>query len=161
MLILLRPLGLALWIATLAYLLQPQWMQWSQWPLPALLRWLGLPIALLGDLMLYGSLSYLGKNLTDTVAVRPQATLVTGGPYRYVRHPFYVAVTVIFAGFVLLTANWLIGLFGLLIMTLLAVRTRREEAELIARFGDDYRRYMSATGRFLPRWDRRPVAKDF
>jgi protein-S-isoprenylcysteine O-methyltransferase Ste14 len=30
-------------------------------------------------------------------------------------------------------------------------RTNREEENLIARFGDDYRRYMERTGRFFPR----------
>jgi protein-S-isoprenylcysteine O-methyltransferase Ste14 len=33
----------------------------------------------------------------------------------------------------------------------LAIRTPTEEANLIAKFGDDYRAYMQRTGRFLPR----------
>jgi protein-S-isoprenylcysteine O-methyltransferase Ste14 len=31
------------------------------------------------------------------------------------------------------------------------MRTRKEEQNLIARFGDDYRNYMQRTGRFVPR----------
>ena len=39
----------------------------------------------------------------------------------------------------------LAGLFGLMV-----VRTRTEEENLVARFGDSYRAYMKRTGRFLP-----------
>lgn len=37
-----------------------------------------------------------------------------------------------------------------LILLLLALRSRVEEANLLNRFGDDYRNYMDRTGRFLP-----------
>jgi protein-S-isoprenylcysteine O-methyltransferase Ste14 len=40
-------------------------------------------------------------------------------------------------------------------MALLVIRTRREEEQLVARFGDSYRDYMNRTGRFLPRVGRR------
>jgi protein-S-isoprenylcysteine O-methyltransferase Ste14 len=41
------------------------------------------------------------------------------------------------------------------VVTLLVVRTRREEDHLVRRFGDEYRKYMNGTGRFLPRWGAR------
>jgi protein-S-isoprenylcysteine O-methyltransferase Ste14 len=33
---------------------------------------------------------------------------------------------------------------------LIVIRTRREEERLLARFGDEYRKYTERTGRFLP-----------
>ena len=33
----------------------------------------------------------------------------------------------------------------------MAIRTPQEEANLIAKFGDEYRQYMKRTGRFLPK----------
>jgi len=41
--------------------------------------------------------------------------------------------------------RWQEGLFVLIV-----IRTRKEEALLLARFGDAYRGYMERTGRFLP-----------
>jgi protein-S-isoprenylcysteine O-methyltransferase Ste14 len=38
-----------------------------------------------------------------------------------------------------------------MVIALLAARTPREEEKLIEKFGDQYRAYMSRTGRFLPR----------
>lgn len=152
----LRLAGLCLWICTFAYLLYPASAQWAAVPLPRWLRWCGVVSGTLCSLLMYWTLSSLGKNLTDTVITRAQATLVTRGPYRWVRHPFYVTAALLMASVTLLTANWLIGLSGLVIMTLLVIRTPNEEQKLIERFGDEYRHYMQTTGRFLPRMAGRP-----
>ena len=40
---------------------------------------------------------------------------------------------------------------GAVLFGLFAIRTRTEEENLVARFGDGYRDYMKRTGRFLPR----------
>ena len=77
--------------------------------------------------------------------------LVTGGPYRFVRHPFYGAAALFTLAMSLMAANWFLLLMGMLLLSLLVLRTSKEEANLIARFGDDYRGYMARTGRFFPR----------
>jgi protein-S-isoprenylcysteine O-methyltransferase Ste14 len=100
---------------------------------------------------MYWTLSSLGRNLTDTVVTRSNACLVTHGPYRLVRHPFYVTAALLMASVTMLTANWLIGLSSLIVLTLLAIRTPKEEELLIQRFGQQYRDYMARTGRFFPR----------
>jgi protein-S-isoprenylcysteine O-methyltransferase Ste14 len=138
-------------MSTFAYLLFPASVQWAALPLPVWLRWSGVVAGALCSLLMYWTLSSLGRNLTDTVVTRANAQLVTHGPYRWVRHPFYVTAALLILSVTLLSANWLIGLCGLLVMSLLAVRTPKEEQMLIARFGDDYRAYMAATGRFFPR----------
>ena len=93
----------------------------------------------------------LGKNLTDTVVTRKDHTLVTTGPYRYVRHPFYLAFFVAVMGGAIVAANWFILLAGMIPCGFLIARTRIEEEKLIDRFGDEYREYMAKTGRFVPR----------
>jgi len=150
----LRLAGLCLWVVTFAYLLYPQSVLWASLPWPGWLRWIGLVTGALCIVLMYWTLSSLGKNLTDTVVTRAQATLVTHGPYRWVRHPFYVTAALLMASLTLLTANWLIGVSSLAVMALLALRTPKEEQKLIERFGDDYRRYMATTGRYLPRLSR-------
>lgn len=147
----LRLAGLCLWIATFRYLLFPDFFSWASVPLPEWVRWGGVVIGALCSLLMYWTLSSLGKNLTDTVVTRKEAILVTHGPYRWVRHPFYVTAALLMASVTVLTANWLIGLTSLLVLSFLAVRTPKEEAMLIERFGDQYRDYMTKTGRFVPR----------
>jgi protein-S-isoprenylcysteine O-methyltransferase Ste14 len=79
---------------------------------------------------------------------------VTSGPYRYVRHPFYLAGFVALVGGSLATANWFLLLASLVPLGFLVARTRIEEDKLIERFGDEYRNYMAKTGRFFPRFGR-------
>ncbi len=148
--IVLRMAGLLLWISTIAYLFDPSLMPWTTVPLPSWVRWTGVAMGGLCSLLMYWTLSSLGKNLTDTVVTRTEATLVTHGPYRWVRHPFYVTAALLMTSVTVLSANWLIGLSSLLVLTLLAIRTPKEEQMLIERFGDQYRDYMSRTGRFIP-----------
>ena len=146
----LRLAGLSLFLSTLAYVLVPTSVQWAAVPLPDWFRWCGAISGGLSSLLMYWTLSSLGKNLTDTVVTRTEATLVTHGPYRWVRHPFYVTTALLMASVTVLSANGLIGLTCLLVLGLLAVRTPREEQMLIERFGPQYRDYMSRTSRFLP-----------
>lgn len=147
----LRLAGACLFISTLAYLLYPAKVAWAALPLPGWLRWSGAFTGGLGVLLAYWTLTSLGKNLTDTVVVRKAATLVTHGPYRWVRHPFYVTAGLLMISVTVLAANWQIGLTGLVVMTLLVIRTTQEEQLLLDRFGAEYRDYMRTTGRFFPR----------
>lgn len=150
----LRLTGLGLWAAVLAYLISPTSIAWAQLPLPVWVRWIGVAAGLLCSLLMYWTMSSLGKNLTDTVVTRADATLVTHGPYRYVRHPFYITAALLMGSAALITASGLVGLAGALIITLLVVRTSKEEARLIDKFGQPYRDYMATTGRFFPRLGR-------
>ena len=93
----------------------------------------------------------LGKNLTDTVVTRQEHTLVTRGPYRWVRHPFYDSAALLMVAISLIASNWFLFLTGVVAVSLLIIRTRTEEQKLVARFGDSYRLYMQQTGRFVPR----------
>ena len=93
----------------------------------------------------------LGKNITPTVETREEHELVTGGPYRWVRHPLYTVGTSFFVSLSIVAANWFTGLASLVGLVMLLIRLPKEEEKLIERFGDEYRSYMQRTGRLLPR----------
>jgi protein-S-isoprenylcysteine O-methyltransferase Ste14 len=150
-----RPLAGVLLASLLAYLVRPGLMSWSSLPLPAWLRWAGVPIGFAAACLLLWTLQSLGRNLTDTVVTRREASLVTHGPYRWIRHPFYVAMLLAVIATSLVAANWFVAITGVGVFALLAVRASAEERNLVARFGRDYEDYMRQTGRFLPRLGRR------
>ena len=153
----LRLCGALAWALFAAYLMNPAWVSWSSLALPAWLRWAGATLGLLVvPPLLFWTFHSLGKNLTDTVVTRREHTLVTHGPYRWVRHPFYVVVFLWGFSLSLLTANWLLALLGVAAVTMLVTRSRVEEAKLAERFGDEYRAYVRRTGRFFPLLGRRP-----
>jgi protein-S-isoprenylcysteine O-methyltransferase Ste14 len=155
----LRPAGVAAMAGMIAYMIDPALMAWSSVPIPGWLRWAGVAISVPGGILLVWTFRTLGPNLTDTVVTRRKHTLVTSGPYRWVRHPFYDAAALNIVGNSLATANWFILLAGGTTLLLIRMRTRIEEEHLIARFGDAYRDYMKQTGRFLPRSSRLPTER--
>jgi protein-S-isoprenylcysteine O-methyltransferase Ste14 len=146
----LRPIGFALWLGALVWLVDPAWMFWSSISLPDSLRWIGFALMIAGGALILWTFRSLGKNLTDTVVTRREHTLVTRGPYRWVRHPLYAAAAILIVGMSLITANWFFLVTGGIVLALLVRRTRTEEENLVRRFGDDYRAYMARTGRFFP-----------
>ncbi len=143
--------GLALFLATLLYLIRPAWLAWASIPLPGAIRWLGAVLGAGALVVLYWTLNSLGGNLTDTVVTRAQHTLVVGGPYRWIRHPFYISFLLLVGAVSLLASNALLAVIGIVVFALLAIRTPIEEQNLEERFGEEYRQYKLRTGRFLPK----------
>lgn len=146
----LRPVGIALWLGLIVWIIDPVWMSWSSVFLPSWLRWIGVGMIATACGLLVWTLRCLGKNLTDTVVTRQQHTLVVHGPYRWVRHPFYDSAALLVMAISLTTANWFLFANGIVLLFLLIIRTRMEEENLVARFGDSYTAYRERTGRFLP-----------
>lgn len=78
--------------------------------------------------------------------------LVTGGPYKFVRHPEYLGVIIAFLGFALFEGSWE-GLFawGLGVIPVHAVLSYLEESVLESKFEKEYAEYRAAKGRFTPK----------
>jgi protein-S-isoprenylcysteine O-methyltransferase Ste14 len=136
----------------LLYLINPAWMAWSHLPIPFWLRGLGMVLLLISLLVYRWTHLYLGKNFTDTVYIREKSVLIVEGPYKWVRHPMYTSALLSALGTGVGLANWFIGITGtVLILMIMIWRTPLEEERLICRHGDDYKRYMRKTGKFIPK----------
>ena len=147
--------GLVMLTAFGLHFVAPQWIAWADIPLPPGARWAGLALGYANLPLLWWIEAALGKNFNTTLHLREGHTLVTDGPYRWVRHPMYTSLFVFTLAVLLASANWLIGLPGLIALTVIVVnRIDAEETLMIAQFGDEYRQYMQRTGRFLPRLSR-------
>ena len=87
-----------------------------------------------------------------------QSRLVDSGPFSVVRHPTYLAHTMIFFGVFLFT-----GITSVLILTLVdfavvsTIIIPFEEKELQERLGQSYTEYMKRVPRLMPRGHRRGV----
>jgi protein-S-isoprenylcysteine O-methyltransferase Ste14 len=144
--------GLLLWFSPLVYLVNPNWMAWSKIGLPESVRWLGIGLGVLCVVLVYWLFSSIRSGITPTSATRADHKLVTSGPYRWVRHPLYTVGSSLFISFGIMADNWFIATLGILAFIAMAVRTPKEEANLIEKFGNEYREYMKQTGRFLPKF---------
>lgn len=79
-------------------------------------------------------------------------SIVTAGPYRAIRHPFYAAFLLAVTGAVLVLPNWTTVLaLGYAIVALNITAAREERRLSASEFGAEYRAYIQRTGRFVPR----------
>jgi len=143
--------GLLLWLSPIMYVINPQWMNWSKIGLPETVRWIGVGLGIFCVFGVYWLFSSIGTGITPTSATRQEHKLSTSGPYRWIRHPLYTFGSSMFIAFGMMADNWFMAALGILTFVLMAIRTPKEEANLIEKFGDEYRDYMKRTGRFLPK----------
>ncbi len=88
-------------------------------------------VAVVAQLLRYWAITSLGSRWNVRVIVVPGDPVVTSGPYRYLRHPNYLAVILEEFAVPLMHSAWLTAVaFSLLNAFLLVVRIRCEEAVL-------------------------------
>jgi protein-S-isoprenylcysteine O-methyltransferase Ste14 len=93
----------------------------------------------------------LGRFFSVDIALQEQHRIVQEGPYRWVRHPAYTGLLIIFLGMGIAFRNWVsLILIVLPITTLLLYRIRVEEAALSEEIGTAYLDYRKKTKRLLP-----------
>ena len=130
-------------------------LEWADYRLPPeAQRSAGLGGAALMSLavwLFWRSHADLGRNWSPSLQLREGHALVTGGVYRYVRHPMYASEWLWALAQALLLQNWVAGWTTLALFTpLYVLRVPREERMMLDRFGEEYRAYMDRTGRVVP-----------
>jgi protein-S-isoprenylcysteine O-methyltransferase Ste14 len=150
--ILLRLVAIPCILAALVlYVVNPPWLGALAIPFPAWARWIGVGLAVLSISLLVWVHHTLGKHWSTSLQMQEGHTLVTSGPYRWVRHPMYAVLFGFFVGVLLISAFWPVAPLVVVSILMLYARLDEEEAMMIEQFGDVYRAYMQRTGRLLPR----------
>lgn len=119
---------------------------------PAWCPVVGAACVLIGLVLLHRSHRDLGVNWSNTLVLRAGHVLVTGGIYRWVRHPMYVALLVYGLGLLILVPDWFAGpAFVVSFGGLVASRLGAEERMLRGRFGADWDAYTARSWRLIPK----------
>ena len=74
---------------------------------------------------------------------------MTGGPYRYIRHPIYTAFGVLGGVGTVVHWSWLNGLLGALVVGSALLRIFCKEVWVTVRY-PEYRQYAATTWRMIP-----------
>jgi protein-S-isoprenylcysteine O-methyltransferase Ste14 len=93
----------------------------------------------------------LGRFFQYQIEIQSGHRVVTGGPYRYVRHPSYSGMALVMLGFAFGSGD-VISLPVVVVLAGLglAVRIRAEEKQLVAALGGDYEQFAAHRKRLIP-----------
>ena len=142
----------------------------------ALTRWLGLdvsgtfwdgnlwiyltgtPAAMLVSMIIGYSIAFFGVALVsagwrEVYRTRKENRLAKEGPYAFVRHPQYTGLfLVVFGeGVVHWPTVFSLAAFPIIVVAYLLL-ARKEERQMVDRFGNEYLEYQERVPMFLPRW---------
>jgi protein-S-isoprenylcysteine O-methyltransferase Ste14 len=135
----------------LIWLMAPRVLAFAEYPLRPLPFVAGCLWLALGLWYFHRSHADLGTNWSITLEVREQHRLITGGIYRRIRHPMYMALLLYALGLALVLPNWLAGPSYLVgIALLVSLRLGPEERMMREEFGKDYEDYAARTKRIVP-----------
>ena len=114
---------------------------------PSLFQWIALVLVLCAQALRWWAIASLGSRWNVRVIVVPGEPPVRAGPYRFVRHPNYIAVATEMLCVPLAHGAWICALaFSALNAAILKVRIRAEERAL----GGEWERAFAGVSRFIP-----------
>jgi protein-S-isoprenylcysteine O-methyltransferase Ste14 len=119
--------------------------------LTGLFQWLGLVLMIAGSAFRQWALIHLGRFFSRSVQVEAEHRVIITGPYRWIRHPAYTGMILIYTGMIMALGTWL-GTFVtfMLVTGSLLYRIRVEEQTLLTALGNEYREYMQNTWVLFP-----------
>jgi protein-S-isoprenylcysteine O-methyltransferase Ste14 len=115
------------------------------WPVVA-----GLVLIAAGIGLRAWSIVTLGRFFQYWIKIQPGHRVVTGGPYRYVRHPSYTGALVLTGLALACDDVWSLVAVAVLGGTGLAVRIHVEERQLTESLGGEYEQYAAGRKRLVP-----------
>ena len=146
---------LLLWIVIFTSITACEWVRYA---VPAStfggahwLRSAALAMLVLGLAIRWTAIVTLGKSFSANVAIRESQKVHRTGLYRFVRHPSYLGLLLVFLAVGLYARNW-ISLILAVVPTTLALfyRIHVEEKALRDAFGEEYAAYSRETKRLVP-----------
>jgi protein-S-isoprenylcysteine O-methyltransferase Ste14 len=150
-----RGTQIILWVVIIGSLWIDGWMhEHFHADMPGSYSWLrplALAILILGLAIRAVAVISLGKAFSANVALRDGQKLNRSGLYRFVRHPSYFGLELIFLAFALHSRTWACFAVVLIPTTMaLLYRIHVEETTLRLAFGPDYEDYIRNTKRLIP-----------
>lgn len=113
-------------------------------------RAIGTALAFGGSLLMFAAQMNLGASWRIGIEEGARPGLVTSGWYRLCRNPIFLFLLATFAGIALLLWNVPTAVMWLGVLIGVRLQVLEEERWLLHTYGDEYRRYASEVGRFVP-----------
>jgi protein-S-isoprenylcysteine O-methyltransferase Ste14 len=106
---------------------------------------IGVPLALIGALLVSWGIATLGVQITSG----HREGFVSSGPYKFTRNPQYLGDMILFVGLGFIANSRYLWTAHILIIILFAITSLAEESNLEEEYGEKYIEYKRDTSRFL------------
>ena len=111
---------------------------------------IGIPIMFLAGVLVISAVVTMRRANTTFSLYKESTALVTQGPFRFSRHPAYLAAGVLYLGIgVAVNALWVVLLLPVPVVVITLTAMRSEEAYLERKFGAEYLGYKARVRRWL------------
>ena len=127
------------------------WLYLPILPMSRVSFYAGMAITLAGLLFAVWARRHLGANWSRAVTIKQGHSLITSGPYAWVRHPIYTGVLTGFLG-TAVALTQVRGFFALLLIFIaFRLKWRLEEKWMREEFGEGYSEYARRVPAVIPR----------
>lgn len=110
----------------------------------------GVSIEALGLFLAIWARRSLGQNWSGEISIKVEHRVVRTGPYRWLRHPIYTGLLMMYIGAAFVTGVWLAAVGVLIALLAYWRKLRLEEQSLIKAFGAQYEAYRHETWSLVP-----------
>lgn len=115
-----------------------------------IIRWIGVTALVFGDSVRLAALRELGRQYSMFLTIQTEHELVRTGPYRHIRHPFYLGGLLTVPGILLALRSPISVIVFIATIVFVASRISREERLLIGQFPEAYPEYKRNSWRLFP-----------
>jgi protein-S-isoprenylcysteine O-methyltransferase Ste14 len=143
-----------MWIAQVVVIIVAEWTIFQedvQIAKHRLILGLSLMLIFLGAFLFFWSQYHLFRHWSQWVPTK----VVREGPFRWIRHPVYVALYAMILGFGLFLSSLATFVVSACFLPFWILQSFSEERQMLELFGDDYREYRSTVGMVFPKIRRR------
>ncbi len=116
---------------------------------PIILFWFGVVIFILGVFITLVAVLQLNVHLSPFPSPLPGSKLIENGVYKFIRHPIYTGIILVFFGFAIISDSGYRMIISAVLFLLFYYKSLYEEKSLLEKF-PSYLEYKNRAGRFFP-----------
>lgn len=143
-------LSVVILVCVIASVFQLGTLDYNKYPELQSLRIAGLLVYIISSWFQIWSYKVMGDNYSNDIVIMKSHKLVTGGPYKVIRHPYYLGQILSDLGAVVALLSYTVLILIIIEIPLLVMRSLFEDKLMAKHFKEEFQGYKKRTGLLFP-----------